>query len=215
MKNLILDYKIKKELKKFQEFKKNYKFEMKEVEEKEDGSLFCEGMCIREGKDGEWVGETDSFINVGYKFHGALPKVLSNLFQYDFYFRGFKLASIEGIFQGFKLKNKRAQKLIFSYHGLNSNNIKAASDYSWKEEGVVYFQGKAIKRDSKEFDDFIDEMYISAVQNPLYRNVLINAGDKYILHALGGKTKQDTVFTRYEFEYELNALKDFVQQNNK
>ncbi len=213
MRNLILDCKIKKELKKFQEFKKNYKFEMKEVEEKEDGSLYCDGICIREGKDGEWVGETETFINVGYKFHGALPKVLSNLFQYEFYFKGFKLQSLEGIFQGFKMKDKKAQRLLFNYHGLNSNNIKASADYNWKSEGNVYFQGRAIKRDSKEFDDFIDEMYISILQNPLYRNVLKNAGDKYILHALGGKTKQDTVFTRYEFEYELNALKTYVQQN--
>ena len=213
MRNLILDYKIKKELKKFQEFKKNYKFEMKEVEEKEDGSLYCDGICIREGKDGEWVGETETFINVGYKFHGALPKVLSNLFQYEFYFKGFKLQSLEGIFQGFKMKDKKVQRLLFNYHGLNSNNIKASADYNWKSEGNIYFQGKAIKRDSKEFDDFIDEMYISILQNPLYRNVLKNAGDKYILHALGGKTKQDTVFTRYEFEYELNALKAYVQQN--
>ncbi len=213
MRNIILDCKIKKELKKFQEFKKHYKFEMKEVEEKEDGSLFCDGICIREGKDGEWVGETDTFINVGYKFHGAMPKVLSNLFQYDFYFKGHKLAAIEGIFQGFKIRDKKAQKLLFKYHGLNSNNIKAASDFSWKKEGYVYFQGKPIKRDSEDFDNFIDEMYVSLLQNPLYRNVLKNAGDKYILHALGGKTKMDTVFTRYEFEHELNALKNYVQQN--
>ncbi len=213
MRNLILDLKIKKELKKFQEFKKNYKFEMKDVEEKEDGSLFCDGVCIREGKDGEWVGESETFINVGYKFHGAMPKVLSNLFQYEFYFKGHKLQSLEGIFQGFKIKDKKAQKLLFKYHGLNSNNIKMAQDYDWKEDGVVYFQGKAIKRDSKEYDDFIDEMYVSILQNPLYRNCLKKVGQKYILHALGGKTKFDTVFTRYEFEYELNALKDYVQKN--
>ncbi len=213
MRNLILDAKIKKELKKFQAFKKTFKFEMKEVEEKEDGSLFCDGICIREGKDGEWVGETETFVNVGYKFHGALPKVLSNLFHYDFYFKGFKLRSLEGIFQGFKMKDKKAQRYLFNYFGLDSNNIKVSGDYDWKAEGNVYFQGKAIKRDSKEFDNFIDEMYVSLLQNPLYRNCLKKVGDKYILHALGGKTKFDTVFTRYEFEYELNALKAYVQKN--
>lgn len=213
MRNIFKDIKIKKELKKFQEFKKTFKFEMKEVEEKEDGSLFCDGICIREGKDGEWVGETETFINVGYKFHGPMPKVLSNLFQYEFYFRGFKLQAIEGIFQGFKIKDKHTQKYLFKYHGLNSNNIKAAYDYNWRTTKTVYFQGKAIKRDSKEYEDFIDEMYVSVLQNPLYRNVLKNAGNKYILHALGGKTKDETVFTRYEFEYELNALKAYVQAN--
>lgn len=212
MRKLFLEAKIKRELKEFKKFKANYKFEMKEVTEKKDGSLFCDGICIREGKDGEWVGETDTFINVGYKFHGPKPKVLSNLFPYKFYFRGFKLSSIEGIFQGFKFKDKKLQKLVFGYHGLDSNNIKAAYDYNWRETKTVYFQGKPIKRESKEFYDFIDEMYISAIQNPLYRNAIKNAGDKYILHALGESDTSKTVFARCEFEFELNCLREFLNR---
>lgn len=212
MRNLIKELKIKKELKKFREFKKNYQFEMKEVEKKEDGSLFCDGICIREGEEGEWVGETETFVNVGYKFHGALPKVLSNLFHYEFYFKGHKLSSVESVFQGFKFKSKAMQKLLYKYYGLDSNNIKITADYDWKKDYIVYFQGKAMARDSKEYDDFIDEMYIALLQNPLYRNALKKVGNKYVLHALGGATKQDTVFTRYEFERELNMLKDFIQK---
>lgn len=213
MRNLLKDLKIKKELKRFREFKKTFKFDCKEVDEKEDGSLFCDGVCIRNGKDGEWVGESETFVNVGYKFHGPLPKALSNLFPYEFYFKGFKLHSIEGVFQGFKIKDKNTQKFLFKYHSLNSNNIKAAYDYNWREKKIIYFQGKAMKRDSKEYEDFIDELYVSAIQNPLYRNVLKNVGDKYIMHALGEKSKENTVFTRFEFEYQLNALKAYVQAN--
>lgn len=213
MKNLFKDLKIKKELKKFKEFKKSFEFNQKVIEEKKDGSLFCDNVCLRNGEDGEMLGESETFINVGYKLHGAMPKALSNLFPYEFYFRGFKLQAIECIFQGFKVKDKKAQKLLFAYSGLNSNNIKASCDYNWRDDGNVYFQGKPIKRDSKDYEDFIDEVYISAIQNPLYRNVLKNAGDKYILHAIGGKTKFDTLFTRFEFEHELNALKAFVQNN--
>ena len=102
---------------------------------------------------------------------------------------------------------------MFGYHSLNSNNIKAASDYNWKESRIVYFQGKAIDRNSKNYEDFIDELYVSAIQNPLYRNVLKNVGDKYILHAIGVESKTDTVFSRFEFEYQLNLLKAYVQAN--
>lgn len=211
MHNLFLDAKIKKELKEFKKFKQNYTFEMKEIKQDKNGSLFCDGVCIREGEDGEWIGETETFVNVGYKFHGALPKVLSNLFPYKFYFKGFWLESAESVFQGFKMKNKKAQRLIFSYKGLDSNNIKIAADHEWKKDMTVYFQGKKILRDSEEFDDFIDELYVSLIQNPLYRNSLKKVGEKYILHALGQKTKADTVFTREEFEKELNCLKAFVQ----
>lgn len=211
MKNLILEMKIKKELKLFKQFKKNYNFFQKEIEEKNDGSLFCDGICLK-GSDGEWIGETETFVNVGYKIHGPKPKVLSNLFPYTFYFKGFKLNSIEGVFQGFKFKNKKMQKLVFKMHGLDSNNIKSASDYNWRETKTVFFQGKEIKRTESEYEDFIDELYISAIQNPLYRNALKNVGKKYILHAMGEKTVNDTVFTRFEFERELNCLKDFIQR---
>ena len=211
MKNLFKELKIKRELKRFKEFKKNFKFQIKDVVEKKDGSLFCDGVCIRQGEDGNWVGETETFVNVGYKIHGALPKVLSNLFHYEFYFKGFKLKSIESVFQAFKIKDKKTQKHLFSYFGLNSNNLKAAFDYDWKIEKKVYFQGKAIDRNSRDYEDFIDELYISAIQNPLFRNVLKNIGDRYILHAMGESSRDETTFSRFEFEYELNALKAYVQ----
>ena len=79
MRNLFLYLKIKRELKRFRKFKKNYKFEMKELKEKEDGSVFCGAVCLRENKDAEWVGVTDDIVNVGYIIHGAESKVLSNL----------------------------------------------------------------------------------------------------------------------------------------
>ena len=81
MKNIIKELKIKKELKRFRDFKKNFKFEFKEIEQKKNGSLFFDGVCIRDGEDGKFLGEGDTFVNVGYKFHGALPKALSNLFH--------------------------------------------------------------------------------------------------------------------------------------
>ena len=86
MRNMFRDLKIKRDLKKFQEFKKNFVFEYKELDERTDGSIYYEGVCLREGKDGDWLGETETFVNVGYKIHGAMPKVLSNLFPYNFYF---------------------------------------------------------------------------------------------------------------------------------
>ncbi len=215
MESLRLRLKIKKELNEFRIFKKSFKFEMKEIVKKDDGSLFCDEVCIKNGKNNEWVSETDTFINVGYKFHGALPKVLSNLFHCEFYFKGFKLNSIEGVFQGFKFKNKKTQRQVFKHFGLDSNNIKAASDYDWRETQTVYFQGKPIKRNSEEYYDFIDELYISAIQNPLYRNAIKNAGDRYIMHALGKSDITQTIFARCEFEYELNALRIFLNNKEK
>ena len=64
--------------------------------------------------------------------------------------------------------------------------------------------------DSKEYELLVDELYISAIQNPIYRGILSNC-NKFIIHSIGENNKKDTTFTRYEFEFELNCLKDFIQ----
>ena len=33
-----------------------------------------------------------------------------------------------------------------------------------------------------------------------------------IIHTMGGKEKKDTTFTRYEFEKELNCLREFLRE---
>lgn len=203
-----MDRKVKEELKAFKEFKKNFKFNQKEIiQDGED--LYCDGELLQKGEK-KPIGETDKWINVGYKLKGSFSKVLSNLFPYEFVFEGKHLSSIETFFQGIKIKDKEVQEYIFKYSGLDSNNIKVASDFNWKETGIIYWQGKAIKRDSEEYIDLIDELYISAIQNPLYRNVLKNV-NKPIIHSIGEVDKKETVFTRYEFEFMLNCLVAFLK----
>ncbi len=200
---------IEKELKEFREFKSSYIFEQKEIEEI-DGKQYCEGEPLLD-EDGKEIGDCEKWINVGYKYKGPYAKVLSNLFPYEFEFRGKKLKSIESFFQGIKFKDINMQNLVFNYSGLDSNYVKVCSGYDWKENGILYFQGKEINRFSKEYDNLVDELYISAIQNPLYRNIL-KTTTRDIIHTMGGKSKEETVFTRYEFELQLNCLKDFLKE---
>lgn len=199
--------KIKDELQSFKGFKKNYNFKQKDIIEI-NGIKFCEGIPFIDA-NGEELGDCEKWINVGYKLKGPYAKIYSNLFPYEFTFRDKKLQSIESFFQGIKFKDVEMQNLVFTYSGLDSNYVKATTDYDWKKTGIVYWQGQEINRYSKEYDDIIDELYISAIQNPLYRNALKTC-TKDIIHIMGGKEKTDTVFTRYEFEKQLNCLKDFL-----
>ena len=201
---------IEKELEEFKKFKENYTFEQIPIEEIE-GKQYCEGEPLIDD-EGKERGDCEKWINVGYKHKGPYAKVLSNLFPYEFEFKGKKLQSIESFFQGIKFKDIDMQNLVFKYSGLDSNYIKACSEYDWKETGIIYWQGNEINRYSKEYDDLVDELYISAIQNPLYRNIL-KSTDRTILHTMGGKEKEETVFTRYEFEFQLNCLKDFLKNS--
>lgn len=196
------------ELQEFKKFKETYQFEQKEIKEI-DGREYCEGYPLI-NEQGEMIGECEKWINVGYKHKDSFAKVLSNLFPYEFEFRGKRLYSIESFFQGIKFKDINMQNYVFTYSGLDSNRVKVCSGYDWKITGKLYWQGQEIDRYSKEYDDLVDEMYVSAIQNPLYRNAL-KVCKGYIMHSIGGKEKNETVFTRHEFEKQLNCLRDFIK----
>lgn len=199
----------KKDLKKFKDFLKVYKFKQLDIIQNKDDELLCSGLVIRNSNG--YIGESEKWINVGYSLKGVYPKLLSNLFPYDFKFKGKKLSSIECFFQGIKFKDIKLQRKLFRYSGKEALYLKEASSYDWKENGYVYFDGKKIKRDSKEYDDLVIELYVSAIQNKFYRNV-IKKCKLPIVHAIGETDKAKTVFTRYEFEYMLNALREFLNK---
>lgn len=200
--------KYKKELLEYREFKKNFKYDLLEVVEKDESS-YLDGELIKNSNG--MIGEGDKWINVGYSLKGKFPKLLSNLFPYKFKFRGYTLNSIECFFQGIKFKSKKMQKKIFKYSGKEALVLGETTDYDWKESGYIYFMGKKILRDSKEYDDIIDELYISAIQNEFYRGALKNC-KLPIVHIIGESNKEDTTFTRYEFEYMLNSLRSFLNK---
>lgn len=203
-----MNLELNEELKAFKEFKKSFVFNQKEIIQKED-NLYCDGELLQTGEERPF-GETLKWINAGYNLKGSFSKVLSNLFNYEFDFRGKHLSSLEAFFQGIKFKDVEMQNLVLSYSGIDANSIKIASDINWKEDGILYWQGEPIKRNSQEYDELVDELYISAIQNPLYRSVLKNV-DRPIIHSIGLEDKKETVFTRYEFEFMLNCLVSFLK----
>ena len=209
---MFMNLRIKRELKELKEFKKTFKFEMKEIVETKNGK-FCDGVML-EDKNGNLFPESETWINVHFKHLFSLSKMLSNLFQYRFYFRGKRISSsIEAVLHGIMFKDVDAQNHVLrdGYSGLNANVIKYASQYDWRKTGILYWQGKPIIRESEEYYDFIDELYVSAIQNPLLRGAIKNAGDKYIMHSIGGTDPKQTVLMRCEFEYELNLLREFLR----
>lgn len=197
----------KKLLNEFIKFKKSYNYSSPVLTES-NGELFANGELIKSDKTEE-PSESNTYIDVGFKNKGQ-SKLLSNLFHYEFKFRGKTLSSIESFFQGIKFKDKKTQNLVFKYSGINALNIKYASDYDWTLTQCIYWQGKKINRHSSEYETLVDELYICATSNPLYKGALLNVKNKIILHSIGNEDDNKTVFTRYEFEKELNCLKDFL-----
>ena len=196
------------ELRAFREFKKKYCFTLKELNDV-NGILYCDNLPLKD-EQGNRIEETDIWVDCAYIFKNSLSKVLSNLFPYRFMFRGEELNSIECFFQGIKFKDNDIQKLVFEYSGKDAYHLKATSDYDWRKTGLLYWQGEPINRFSADYENIVDELYVSAAQNPFYRQALIKT-NKYILHSIGGTNPNETVLTRFEFEKEINTLSAFLK----
>ncbi len=189
---LVIDMSYQKDLKQFKEFLENYQLKQLEIKEVDEN-----------------IEESREWINVGYNFSGTYPKLLSNLFPYTFTYKGITFHSIEGFFQGIKFIDPILQKQVFLYSGKEAAVLSKATSYDWTKTGEIYFQGRKIKRDSKEYDNLVIEIYVSAIQNPFYRNALKNC-PLPIIHLIGEEEKTKTVFTRFEFERMLNALHEYL-----
>ena len=200
----------KSEILRFFEFRKNYNLDYKELEEK-DGKIFWNGELV-EDEDKKYA-EGEHFINAGYNFKMSLARNLSNLYPMEFKFRGKKVKSIEGVLQGIKYKDKKTQNLIFNYSGVDAYHTRGANSADfWGETGVLFWQGKPMKRDSLEYELFLDELYLSVSKNPIYKRCLLATGDKYLLHHIGHTNINETVLTRREYEERLNALREYLRK---
>ena len=200
-------------IKSFTEFRKEYKFEYKELDIKENKIFFDNELIEDEEKK---YPEGENFINIGYNFKNSLSKSLSNLYPIRFKFKGKWVNSIEGVLQGIKHKDKKLQNIILNYSGLDAYHTRASNSLDfWGDSGTLYWQGKPIKRDSEEYQVFLDELYLSASKNPLYKKCLLSTQKKYLLHHIGNKNRDETVLTRFEFEQRLNCLREFIKLYNK
>lgn len=201
----------KKELKEFRKFKKDYQFKEMPIVKKGE-KIYCDGIIVKD--ENGYIGESEKWINVSYSLKGTYSRLLSNLFPYTFKFKGYRLHSIESFFQAIKFPDIKMQKQIFKYSGREALALKETTNYDWQKDGFIYFKGKKIKRDSLEYDLLIDELYISAIQNRFYRKAIKNC-PLPIIHVIGKESKKETVFTRYEFEFMLNCLHDFLVEIEK
>lgn len=200
---------IKKEL--LDKFKKyRQEFTLKEV--KVDGdNYYFNNILVDDGTNRVWEGE--NFILVKYGAKNSISRVLSNLYPMSFKFRGKKVSSIESVLQGIKYKNKKTQAKVFGYSGVDAYHTRTCNSFDfWGNDGVLYWQGKPIKRESEDYQNFIDELYLSVFKNPLYFRALIATGDKYLLHHIGRVDPKETVLTRYEYESRLYALQRLAKE---
>ena len=147
-------------------------------------------------------------------------KTLSNFQNYGFVLDGVECASMEGLLQSLKTKNIALQKEICGRWGKEAKNSfeKKWQNMWWKLTGILYWQGKPMRRRSDEYQYFLDRAYDALYSNPEFVKALLEAKGKKLIHSVGKHSTHETVLTEYEFlsriqRYREKALHDLQNEN--
>lgn len=149
----------------------------------------------------------ENTIDIGYKSKG-IAKALSYLAPYPFTFDAIPCSSMESFIQSLKVYDIYVQKDICAKSGLFCNSIKEMFG-DWRQNQIVFWKGKAIKRDSEEYIYLIETAYnYLLAQSPTFKFALQRSKGYNLIHSIGLQDKTQTLLTEEEFISILNNLRD-------
>jgi len=138
---------------------------------------------------------------------------LSNFAPHPFVLRGINISSMEGFLQGLKFKSADMQQEIFKKVGMGAK--RAGRGKNWQKTQTLWFQGEAIKRDSQEYQDLLDEAYNALFdQNSKAKNALLASQHAVLKHSVGHTKANETVLTRKEFCGRLMKIRNRIRAQN-
>lgn len=147
-------------------------------------------------------------MDIGSKA-GYPASALSNFAPHKFIFDGVECASMEGFLQLLKFKSPEMQKEVCKLVG-KAAKFKGKHK-NWRVTQTLYWKGKEYKRDSDEYQELLDNAYISLFnQSESFRNALKATGSSSITHSIGKNKINETVLTQTEFCSRLLKLRNWL-----
>jgi predicted NAD-dependent protein-ADP-ribosyltransferase YbiA (DUF1768 family) len=136
---------------------------------------------------------------------------LSNFSPHPFELDGVKVASMEGFLQSLKTSNPDMQVHVCTLVGYAAK--KWGKRKNWQTSQTLYWQGKAYKRESTEYQELLDRAYFAMAKNDSFRRALIATGDAELDHSIGRTNPKETVLTRKEFCNRLHRVRDLINED--
>lgn len=152
----------------------------------------------------------NNVINIRYGQSGPAGG-LSNLYPRPFVFRGINCGSVEGVLRGMQFQSQQVQHQIAKLYGHKARRA-GTLETSWHDTGLFYWNGKSFNRFSDEYQDFLDELYVSAfTQNNEAKNFLLSTKDAKLIHTVGHTNPNETILTVKEFCGRLTEIRKILK----
>ncbi len=131
---------------------------------------------------------------------------LSNFAPHPFVFRGIECNSMEGLLQAVKFKNPEMAKFTCTLVGRKAKAHGRGKN--WQEKQTLWWNGEAIKRDSDEYQELLDEAFNAMFdQNEKAKKALLASGSAVLKHSIGRTKQSETVLTKKEFCSRLTQIR--------
>lgn len=122
---------------------------------------------------------------------------LSNFAPHPFILDGVECNSMEGFLQSLKFKNPEMQVHVCKLVGLTAK-YKGKGKKWWKTQ-TLYWQGKAIDRQSQEYQDLLLRAFRALGENRGFQKALKATGLNILRHSIGKRDASKTILTEQEF----------------
>lgn len=138
--------------------------------------------------------------------NGYPESSLSNFAPHPFIIDGVECNSMEGFLQSLKFESIDMQKYVCTLVGKTAK-FKGKKK-KWYRTQTLYWQGKAIKRDSDEYQNLLNKAYNALNKNEGFRKALLATNKANLTHSIGRSNTNETVLTSSEFCKRLMHLRD-------
>lgn len=120
---------------------------------------------------------------------------------------------MEGFLQSLKQKDINKQRQICSIKGRNAKKQISAG---WQTDQIVWWKGKAIDRQSREFTALVREAYNAMFeQSERFRTALMATRGMILFHTKGESNPYKTILTEQEFCSILTELRENYDHRDK
>ena len=137
--------------------------------------------------------------------NGYPESALSNFAPHPFTIDGIECNSMEGFLQSLKFENPDMQKEVCKLVG-KAAKFKGKKKKWWRTQ-TLFWQGKAIKRDSDEYQELLTKAYDCLSTNEGFRKALVATKGCILTHSIGKNKTTETILTEREFIKQLNRLR--------
>ena len=141
---------------------------------------------------------------------GFPAATLSNFAPHPFVIDGVQCNSMEGFLQSLKFKDAEMQKTVCLLVG-KAATFKGKKKKWWRTQ-ILYWQGQEFKRDSKEYQELLDQAFDALAQNSGFQKALLATGTATLEHSIGKSKITETVLTRQEFCSRLTKIRTKLQK---